>query len=527
MSSRPRPRRSLAGAAVVGVAAIVALTIAGTRGNAPALSDVASSSESPAPVESSPTPTASPTVDPSPSPTEAPDPYGALRERLLAVLADPELAVDHGLVAIAVRDRDGRVVLDQAADVPVLPASTQKLVTAAAALQVLGAEHRFVTEAVATGPVEADGTLRGDLVLVGDGDPLLATPGYGRYVYPARPRTPLEELAVRLRTGGLRRVSGHVVADRGRYAGAMTASGWKQSYFWDLDARHVTELTVDAGLVVELRLPEDGAPTPEITSATVADGPTAAPTERGLLLEQVPDDIDPDVQLQLSPDPRLQAARQFQRLLDLRGVSARPEVALGGAPADGIVLGAVRSAPLSSILRHTVQRSDNQVADSLFRELGVTVARDGTWEGGAMATRAALGTLGLPWNGVVLADGSGLSRDNRLTAAFLADLDVVMASSPFGETWASLMAVSGREGTLRHRLRDTAAEGRLLGKTGTLDDVAAVAGVVTGSGRARFHLAVVGNDVRGADREVVRRIVDELTLVLVAELDGDVPAVAP
>lgn len=519
MSPSSRPHRSAAAVAVGALVVALSVGVSVTRGNAPARSDVAVSVAAPSP---SPSPSA-PAPSPSPSATAAADPYVALRARLETLLRDPELAVDDGLVAIAIRDAEGRVVLDRGAHRPLLPASTQKLVTAAAALQTWGPDHRFVTRALATGPLLGDGTLDGDLVLVGGGDPVLGTAGYGRYVYPARPRTSLEELAMRIRTAGVRRVAGHVVADVGRFAGASYATGWKTTYWYDFDARHITGLTVDGGLAVALLLPadpEDPGDAVLVEASAASDGTEDLPEPVDVLFEAIPEDRDPDVELELSPRPPAEAARQLQRLLTARAIAARPEIGEIGSVPEGTVLASVASPPLVRVLQHTVKRSDNQVADTLFRELGVELQRDGTWEGGAAAVRKALAGLDLPWSGVVLADGSGLSRIDRLTAAFLADLDVAMSGSPAGDTWRSLMAVSGREGTLRHRLRGTPGDGRLLGKTGTLDDVAAVAGSVTGSGNERFHLAVVGNDVTGGEREIVRRIVDELTLALVEELDG-------
>lgn len=458
------------------------------------------------------------------------DPYADLRSRLERVLDQPELAVRHGVVGIAIRDADGAVVLDVLADRPLLPASTQKVVTAAAALRTFGADHRFETAVVGTGPIDAQGTLRGDLVLVAGGDPVLGTPGYGRYVYPVRPRTPLEELAVRVRTAGVRSVEGAVVADVGGFPGGTEARGWKTRYFWDFDARHITRLTVDAGLVVELTVPgaSDDA-TEDTTEAAAPVTAAAAPTENvdGADGEQeptrapltIPDGVVPDVRLEIAPEPALNAGRELQRLLAVRGIPTAAGVRASADPAPGDVLASVRSAPLTELLRHTVQRSDNQVADTLFRDVGFAVAGDGTWEGAASGVRRALDGLGLGWSGIVLADGSGLSREDRLTAGFLAELDAEMGGE-FGETWWSLMAVAGREGTLRHRLRGTPAEGRFLGKTGTLDDVRAVVGTVLGPGGARYHLAVVGNDVVGADRDAVRRIMDELTLALVEDLHG-------
>lgn len=437
-----------------------------------------------------------PVLDPSPSPASPAPPaldHTALAARLTEVLAREDLAVD-GTVGVAVRDHRGDVVLDAAtATAPLLPASTLKLVTAAAALEAFGPEHTFTTRVLAAGDV-VDGTLHGDLLLIGAGDPVLSTPGYRRWVYPARPATPLEELAMRVRTAGIRHVTGTVVGVDGLFGPPDTAEGWKGGYFSDFDARRIHGLTVDASLDVQLELPEP------------AEG------------EEPDPDAVPELTLLQSADPRLQAATALTELLAERGVTVDAEPRATRVPRSGDEVASVSSPPLARLLRHTVERSDNHLADTLFRGVGQAVVGDADWAEAAAAVRRVLSDAGVDgWDGVVLADGSGLSRDDRVTAAFLADLDAVMAASVHAELWDDLMAVAGVEGTLRGRLRGTIGEGRFLGKTGTLDDVAAVAGSVVGPD-ARYHLAVVANDVTGEERSRVRTLIDELVLVLAEDL---------
>jgi serine-type D-Ala-D-Ala carboxypeptidase/endopeptidase (penicillin-binding protein 4) len=184
-------------------------------------------------------------------------------------------------------------------------------------------------------------------------------------------------------------------------------------------------------------------------------------------------------------------------------------------------VGRVQSPPLVELLRHAVRRSDNQVTDGVFRTVGAALG-DGSWSGSARAARQVLAPLRLDWEGARVADGSGLSREDRLTARFLTGLDRGMLGSNHGAQWRSLLAVSGERGTLRRRLTGTIAAGRLVGKTGTLKDVRSLVGHVegpAGSGR-RYHLAVVGNGLTSESNQQVRDLTDRLAILLAADLYG-------
>lgn len=427
-----------------------------------------------------------------PSPPAGPPPgSAALVERLESVLGSPGLELGTAQLAVAVRDADGRPLLDRGSRAALLPASTQKLVTAATALEVLGPAHRFVTTVGTAGEV-ARGTLFGDLVVRGVGDPVLATREYERHVYAVRPRTPLEELADGIVAAGVERVSGDVVADTSVFAGPTLADGWPRHYLEDFDARHITGLTVNAGLTVELEGDE-----PELR-----------------------------VRLALADDPAEHTARVLRELLRDRGVVFLGDVRSTPTPAPAPEqLAAVESPPLRRLLEHMIQRSDNHLADTLFRTVGAAAGGDGSWASGAAAARQVLAELGVATEGLVLADGSGLSRTDRLTAAALAELDATMHASRWRGVWRSTMAVAGEAGTLRGRLQGTVADGAFAGKTGTLDDVAAVAGTVHGPDQD-YHVAIIGNRA-GAERWTVRVLMDELVLVLAEEQRGCVRRPAP
>lgn len=471
--------------------------------------------------------------DPAPEPEPEPPPVPDGRDTLVAeaerMLAAAIAEATTGDLAVLVTDEYGREIAAHAADDPLLPASTLKTVTAAAVLTTLGPRHRIATIVEATAPIDADGSVRGDLALVGAGDPVLATPEYGRWVYPARPRTPLEVLADQLVDAGLTRVEGDVLAAAPRFIGPRTPEGWPDRYFSSFDARYSDGLTVDAGLRTIVTYPEpEGSDDEDGDANDEAD--TTAPSDEigedddgGIATPEDLDEADlgpPDVRVDHAPEPALHAVTEFVRLLDERGVEVAGEVR-EGVP-DALIVGqlaAVESPPMIDLLRFAMQRSDNQITDGLFRLAGSARTGTGSFESGERALRQVLDRYGIDHSRAVFADGSGLSRDDRASARLLVELDRAMSTSRHGPAWASIMASMGRSGTLERRLRGSVADGRFIGKTGTLRDVTAISGAVVDDEGARYHLAVIANDA-GATRGVARALADELVLLLVADVDG-------
>lgn len=485
-------------------------------------------------------PEAAPVDEPEPEPEPpAPPPEPVSRPALTAyveqLLADADAAIDDATVAVLVTDAYGRELGSLGPDTPVLPASTLKIVTAAAALVTLGPDAQLTTRVDATAPIGADGVLDGDLVLVGVGDPTLGTPEYGRWIYPARPRTPLESLADDLVAAGLTRLTGDVRGMAPGFAGPTQAVGWLPHYFADFDARYVSGLTVDGGLATSIRWPQleaerDALVDDDTADAVADDGGEVDPPRpepisiplvgtREEIEERLAGLDPPNARVEVAADPRLQAAAELRRLLSERGVEVVGQATtttVGGAAERD--LASVQSPPMADVLRFAVQRSDNHLSDQLFQVVARLRTGGASWPRAERAVKGILDDLGVDHDGSHFADGSGLSRDDRVTARLLVDLDRAMWSGDEAETWASFQAVTGESGTLRQRLAGTPAAGRFFGKTGTLDDVTALTGAVVGDDGERYHLAVVGNDAPGADRWVVRSLMDELVLALVADL---------
>lgn len=395
-------------------------------------------------------------------------------------------AGDAGVSGIHVIDADGRVLFDSGGTAPLLPASTAKLVTAAAALAAFGPDHTFTTELRAA-PPGPGGVVTGDVLLVGGGDPTLVSQAFiDQRVDPDRPQTPIAALADQVVAAGITRIDGSVVGHDDYLEGTPLARGWPPRYLEDLDATPISGLTVDRGL--ELYTTDAGT-----------------------------------VRSRASADPALDAARVLTQALRERGVEVvgEPATTVGEEPPEAPqVLASLDSPSLQLMLAWMVQDSDNHLADTLLRAVGRRVEGEGSFSDGADQAEAVLADLQLDLSTTDLKDGSGLSRDSRVPAALLTALNYRMTRSTVGAVWQDLMAVSGESGTLQRRLVDSIAERRLRGKTGSLADVRALSGAVVGPDGRPLYVTVVSNDLEGPQLASARRLQDLVVLNLAAHLHG-------
>lgn len=331
--------------------------------------------------------------------------------------------------AVAVDLLTGRTLFAQNADVPLAPASNEKLTVTYAALKELGPAYRFRTRVVASGDLDG-ATWRGTLVLKGFGDPTLTT-------------LRLQRLVNRLWRRGIRRVTGRVLGDESWFDDLRVARGWKPSF----------ELQQSLPL-----------------SALVVDRAR--------------------YQGHVALQPALAAAGTFRRLLRARGIAVDGPVGVGVADPADRTLAETLSAPLGAIVQQMDRASDNFDAELLLKELGAEAGSGGTTAEGVRIVSRDLAAAGIPLAGVRLVDGSGLSLDDRLTARALAALLLVVWRDPQLRpvVWKAL-PVAGENGTLKDRMRRRPARGAVRAKTGTTDQASALSGY---AGR-RFAFAVLEN----------------------------------
>ena len=349
---------------------------------------------------------------------------------------------------LVVRDATGRVIYSHEPSVPLAPASTQKLLVAAAALDVLGPQYRFTTSVVTDRPLVHG--VADQVWLVGGGDPVLASPEFTTFLV-AQPEfarqpvtTPLSWLADQMHTSGVTAVFGGVRGDDSRYDRTRFLPAWKPSYAKDAEAAPLGALEVDDGL-------DRWRPTPTLTA-----------------------------------DPAAHAAGVLARLLAARGVAAAqgPD---GTAPAHPVVLASVVSPPLADIVASMLRVSDNTAAEMLVRELDHATGGAGTTAGGLAVVARETAKLGLPVDGLHLDDGSGLAPGDRTTCTTLLGALDIGLQPQFAAM--GMLSVSGRYGTLVNRFLGTPAQGQLEGKTGSIDGVA---GLVARWGNLEFAFLLNG-----------------------------------
>ncbi len=337
--------------------------------------------------------------------------------------------VSRARTGVVVVDLDkNRVIYALNPEVPFEPASTEKLPVAIAALQRLSGAFRTQTEVLGQGLL-IRGTWRGDLVLKGYGDPTLSS-------------ADLTALAHALRKRGIRAISGGVIGDESYFDERRTCQGWKPS-FAKLESPLLSALVVDRGML-------DGA---------------------------------------LVNRPALAAAILFTRALEKAGVSVRSRPVLGSGASARVVLVRQASPQLTTLLAAMDTWSDNFIAETLLKQLGARVTGRGSSRAGAAVVAATLSADDVPLAGVRLADGSGLSSLNRLTARSLAAMLETVWHDPVLHPLLGTLAVAGSTGTLRHRLLGVSDHELVRGKTGTTDHASALAGFVG----SRFAFAVLNN----------------------------------
>jgi D-alanyl-D-alanine carboxypeptidase/D-alanyl-D-alanine-endopeptidase (penicillin-binding protein 4) len=440
----PRQRRKRGRARGLALAAALSwLALAATPAAAAATADQAGSASASTPGPSGVTTTPVLSVRRVPGWVVQTVAVGRLRTALAGIVASPALrpAAAHSCLVVS---QGGQLLYAYNPVEPLIPASNVKLLTATAVLDRLGPAARLTTSVEAARPVA--GVVDGDLYLVGGGDPLLRTPGYAAALGPDQTLyTSLAQLAAQVGAAGVQVITGAVVGDESRFDSMRTVATWSPAYAAEGDVGPLSALEVNDGAA-------SSAPAP--TGARAAASPQQAA---------------------LAANPAVRAAATFTTLLRADGVRVQGSPNTGKAPPGTPVLTTISSPPLAQEVDAMLTVSDDTAAELFTKEIGYQADGSGTTAAGVAAIRADLARDGLPVAQVVLYDGSGLDRNDRLTCSFLdADLQRLGAGSVVGRG----LPIAAQTGTLRGRLAGTPAAGRLRAKTGTLDDVSALSGFV-------------------------------------------------
>jgi serine-type D-Ala-D-Ala carboxypeptidase/endopeptidase (penicillin-binding protein 4) len=369
-----------------------------------------------------------------------------------------------GQLGIKVTDlTTGQVLYQENASSGFTPASTAKLATSVAALDVLGPAARFRTTVVR-------GSSPGSIVLVGGGDPTLAAgkPPASDYPQPATLLALAASTARALRARGVSSV--RLGYDTSLYTGPGLATGWNEGYVTTGNVSVITPLEVDQGRVTAAGAPQD---------ADVADS------------------------LPRSPDPALVAASAFARFLRGDGITVARSLSRVAAPAGAATLASVSSPPLAEIVQWMLEESNNVIAENLARHVALATGHPASFSGAAAAVEAVLRRLGVG-SGVQLYDGSGLSVYDSITPSALVRLIGLAATRPQLRSVLTSLPVANFSGTLTTGSSvfgsgGQASRGVVRAKTGNLSTVATLAGIAYARNGQLLSFAVMADKIRAAE----------------------------
>lgn len=454
-----------------------------------------------------------------------------------AFAEDPELAgalISVDVIDVATGERVAAVNPDLAA----IPASTQKLLTTAVAMDVLGPDHLFTTQLVMTGELE-NGILQGDLYLIGGGDPSLGSP-YLKDV-PGLDAL-LERWTAAVQRAGITRINGRVIGDASYYGTDGTAGGWPWSDIGNYYGSGAVGLNLHENfyfLDLLQRSREGSTPPvqktrPEVPGLHLTNELRSGPRGSGdqAYIYGAPYNYENYVRGTIPvgtrrftikgalPDPPLFAAQALCRHLEDRGIpvalAAESDRTLGsGRFQPGRVLDTYDSPDLATLVDRTNLRSNNLYAEALLREVNKARGGEAFELSSGEVLKDWLADRGLPVAAVRLEDGSGLATRNFFPASFMT---AFLRQQADAGRWRKSIPLAGRTGSMRGFLKGTAAEGRLSAKSGSLGAVRAYAGYATRRDGRELAFAIMVNNFTLESKDLRRKMLDLMRLLCAAEV---------
>ena len=408
-----------------------------------------------------------------------------------------------------------------------LPASTMKLLTSAIAFERFGPNYQFSTDALREGPIGTDGTLTGNIYIRGDGDPALS----GKFL-PGGPSAPMNRLADLVASKGIKHITGNVIGDASGFDDQKVPQGWLSRYLQASYAARVSALSLNENLVAVAVTPTSpGKPAavtlepstsaiPLVSNVrTVAGGGARLGFRKqgnGTITANgsIGSRAGTRKYVYIVEDPPSFTAGAFRNALIARGIKVDGDVQLGRTPASAAKIASLLSPPLASMIAAMNRESINIYAELLFRNAARGVQRDvvgSAASGSALLNNFFATKVRADTSGLVFADGSGLSTLDRVSARAQVQLLGYAHQASWGPWLHSSLPVAGDSELLRRRMRNTPAEGNLHAKTGTTNDVIALAGYVTAVNGEVLAFSFLYN---GRDRWTAKSMIDVMSETL-------------
>ena len=486
-------------------------------------------------------PTLTPTPTPTPSPTPTPVPIQnivELQSRIRTSLARPELR--RGQIGVKVVSLDtGKTIFEENAEKYFMPASNMKSYTVAAALEKLSPDFRFVTSVFASALPDADGTIRGDVLIYGRGDVSFSGAFYDGDYYKG-----IEALAAKIANAGVKRIEGNLVGDESYFTGNPIPPSWEwddlQWYYGaEISALGVNDNAVELNITPSsLNQPCRVLASPISTIVKIVNRCliSQAGTKREIQIEKkLPQNIiEISGTMPLDDNgyrgfiavsrPAELFVEMLRQLLVQKGVFVTGQNRVIGVkdklnfPAFAPVeITKLESPPFSLIAAKTMKPSQNLYTETILWTLGEqlgdkTNPKLTSAERGLAVVQNFLTQAGISADSVIQWDGSGLSRHNLITPSSAVQLYSYMANSRYANAWRNSLTIGAIDGTLRNRFKETLAAGNVRGKTGTIDQVSTLSGYVTTASGEKLVFSILVNGVN--DVKLRQAAIDEIVVSL-------------
>ncbi len=426
----------------------------------------------------------------------------ALSEKIDSLLKDPNL--NHGLQGVLIKSlKTGATLYEHNADLVFIPASNMKLLVSATALDRLGPDFTYQTGLYATGKVSAKGVLEGSVVLKGAGDPVLET-------------ADLDDLVRQVKARGISKIRGDVIVDDSLFDAQRLGWAWcwdDMPYYYSAEIsalnlnRNCVQVwvypgkTEGAAAAVRLVPPTDYMSIENTAVTGAADAKKAVSVDRALGSSTITvrgiiplgSKVTGCEELITVKEPALYAGNVLHDQLSKRGVQVLGDVVAGKLPENAERIAAHTSPPLSKILALLNKPSDNLIAEVLLKTLGAVKKGTGTTDAGAEVETEFFDEIGMDTDAMRIVDGSGLSRLNYITPRNLVTLLTYMHGHKDAQVYIDSLPIAGRDGTLRSRMKGTAAEGNVRAKTGYVSRVSSISGYLTTKGGEELVFSILMN----------------------------------
>jgi D-alanyl-D-alanine carboxypeptidase/D-alanyl-D-alanine-endopeptidase (penicillin-binding protein 4) len=464
---------------------------------------------------------ANPQLTVAPTAPSAPSSKVLLEREITRILAAPPLA--RGSWGIVVRSvASGEVLYSTNPRKLMMPASGLKVVTLAAAAERLGWDFTFETRVVADGSID-ERFLNGDLIVVGHGDPSLDD-------WDGAATRLFENWARAIKTSGIDTIGGRIIGNDNALEDALLGSGWAwddldRSFATSIGALQFNQNTAQvrigpgaaesAPASVTLSPGGSGLVLRNLLTTTAPSIPAALETRRlagTAVLElrgSIPLGIAPFNRNVSVSNPTLYYVHALREALLANGIDVRgPAVDIDDAlhaptGSAGTTLISYRSPPLAALAATMMKQSQNLYAETLLQTIG-----------GPDQVKSILEGWGIPAEDLVMADGSGLSRYNLVTAeAMTSILSHVAKDERLHRPFEASLAVAGRDGTLAGRLRNTAAEGNVRAKTGSFSNARSTSGYVRATGGETLVFSIIANNF-GTPVDAIEQAIDAVVVRL-------------